>query len=86
MVHFQSVGQIMHPRSTLVRVRDDHHLVSSIDQLGGELIDVTLDSSGLWEKEVADHGNVVRHCDAPPTRGLGWISVKANKRMMNRMS
>ena len=42
---------------------DDDDFVSSIDELGGQLVDVAFDSSWLWEEEVADHSDIVRHSD-----------------------
>lgn len=42
---------------------DDDDLVATIDELGGELVDVAFNAAGLGEKEVADHGDVVRHLD-----------------------
>ena len=61
VVDLETVGQIMHSRTPFVRMRDDHNLVSSIDQLSGKLIDMAFHSPWLWEEEVADHSDVVRH-------------------------
>lgn len=64
MVDLQTVGEVVHPSTTLVCVSDDYHFVASINQFGGELVDVAFDSSWLWEEEVTDHSDVVRHLDA----------------------
>lgn len=61
MVDFEAIREVSYASSSFVRVGNDNDLVSSIDELCGELVDVALDSSWLWEEEVADHGNVVRH-------------------------
>ena len=61
MVDFEPIGQVSYSRSPFVCVCDDDDLVTSIDQLGGKLINVRFDSARLGEEEVADHGNVVRH-------------------------
>ena len=63
MVDFEAIRKISDTGSILVRVRDDYNFVSSVDELRRELIDVTFDSSWLWKEEVANHGNVIRHCD-----------------------
>ena len=61
MVDLKPIRQVSYPRSPFVCMCDDDDLVTSIDQLGGKLVDVRFDSPGLGEEEVADHGNVVRH-------------------------
>ena len=63
MIHFEPIGQISDTSSSLVGMCDDDHLVAAIDEFGGELIDVAFNAAGLGEKEVADHGDVVRHLD-----------------------
>jgi hypothetical protein len=62
MVDFEAIREIAHASSPFVCVRYDDDFVSSVDELGGELVDVTLDSSGLGEEEVADHGDIIWHC------------------------
>ena len=61
MVDFKTIGEIAHACPSLVCMGDDYHFVSAIDQLGGELIDVALDSTGLRKEKIADHGNIIRH-------------------------
>ena len=61
MVDFEAIRKISYAGPPFVCVRYDYDLVSSVDELGGELIDVTFDAAGLGKEEVADHGNVVRH-------------------------
>ena len=63
MIYFEAIGQVSNACAALVCVRDNDHLVATIDELGRELVDVTLDSSGLREEEVADHGDIVRHVE-----------------------
>lgn len=43
---------------------DDYHFVAAINELRGDLVDVTFDSSWLGKEEVANHGNIVRHYGA----------------------
>lgn len=59
MINFQAVSEIPNPRSTFVGVRDDDDFVAAVDELGGELVNVRFDATGLGEEEVADHGNAV---------------------------
>ena len=61
MVYLEAVGEISDSTTTFIGVGDYHHLVTSIDKLGGKLIDMTFDSAGLREEEIADHGNIVWH-------------------------
>lgn len=42
---------------------DDDDLVAAVDELGGELVNMGFDAARLWEEEVADHGDVVGHCE-----------------------
>lgn len=61
VINFEPIGQVPYSCSPFVRMSDDDDLVTSIDQLGGKLIDVRFDAAWLREEEVADHGNIVRH-------------------------
>ena len=63
MVDFEAVREIPHSRAPVVGVRYNDDFVSSIDELGGELVDMTFDSARLGEEEIADHGDIVRHSD-----------------------
>lgn len=64
MIDLQTVGEVVYTGTTFVCMRDDYHFVTSIDQFGRELVDVTFNSSWLGEEEVTDHSDVVRHLDA----------------------
>lgn len=63
MINFQAVGEVVYTGTTLVSMGNDYYLMASIDQFGGQLVDVTFDSSWLGKEEVTDHGDVVRHLD-----------------------
>ena len=63
MVDFETVREIPDTRSSLIGMGDDDDFVAAIDELGRELIDVAFNAAGLGEEEVADHGDVVRHCE-----------------------
>ena len=63
MVDFEAVREIPHSRAPFVGVRYNDDFVSSIDELRGELVDMTFDSARLGEEEIADHGDIVRHSD-----------------------
>lgn len=63
MVNFESICQVSNTLSTFICMRDDDDFMAPVYELGGQLIDVTLDASRLREEEVADHSNVVRHSD-----------------------
>lgn len=65
MVYLQTVGQVMHSCPAPVGVSDHDHLMSSIDELGCELIDMTLYPPWLRVEEVT------HHCDAVPRRHAG---------------
>ena len=60
VIDLESIRKIAHAGPSFVCVGDDDDFVASIDELGGQLIDVTLNTSWLREEEVADHGNIVR--------------------------
>ena len=61
MVDFETIGEIADTCPSFVGVCYDDHFVSSIDELRGELVDVTFDSTRLGEEEIADHRDLVRH-------------------------
>ena len=42
---------------------DYDDFMAAIDELGRELIDMAFNATGLGKKEVADHGDVVRHVE-----------------------
>lgn len=45
MVYFESIRQIADTSASLIGVRHDDDLVTTVDELGGELIDVTLNAA-----------------------------------------
>ncbi len=75
MVDLETIRKISNTSSPFIRVGDDDDFVATIDELGRELVDVAFNAAGLREKEVADHGDVVRHFEG--FQGLGskviWI-------------
>lgn len=79
VVDFQAVREVANASAALICVRYDYDFVSSIDELGGELVDVAFYSSGGREEEVADHSNVVRHVgglEAPMLSTVGHWSAQ----------
>lgn len=63
VIDLEAIREIPHTSATFVCMCYDDDLMPSVDELGGELVNMTLDSAWLWKEEVADHGNIVRHCD-----------------------
>ena len=61
MIHFQSICEVPNSRSALVGMRDNDNFVTPVDQLRGELVYVTFDSTRLGKEEVTDHSNAIRH-------------------------
>ena len=61
MIDLEAVGQVTDASATLVLVCDDDDLVATVNELLRQLVDVTLDTSGLREEKIADHGDVIRH-------------------------
>ena len=61
MVYLEAVGEIPDSTTAFIGVGDYHHLMASIDKLGGKLVDMAFDSAGLREEEIADHGDIVWH-------------------------
>ena len=61
MIYLQTVGKIANPSPPFVSMCDNDDFVTSIDELGGNLIDMTLHAAGLRKEKVADHGNIVGH-------------------------
>ena len=55
MVDLETIGKVSDPSPTGVSMCDNDYFVTAIDQLGRQLVYVTLDSSGLREEEVTDH-------------------------------
>jgi hypothetical protein len=61
VVDLEAIREISNTGSTFVCMGDDYDLVSSVNELGGELVDVAFDSSWLGKEEVADQRNIVWH-------------------------
>jgi hypothetical protein len=61
MIDFEAIREIPYTGSPLICVCYNDDFVSTINEFGGELVDVTFDSSGLGKEEVADHCDIVRH-------------------------
>ena len=61
MVDFEAVCEVPDAGSALICMGNDHHFVTTVDQLCGKLIDMAFDSSWLREEEVADHSDIVWH-------------------------
>ena len=63
VVHFQTIRQVSYPSTIFIGMSDNDDFVPSIYKLSRELIYMAFDSSCLREEEVANHCNIVRHCD-----------------------
>ena len=61
MVDLQSIGKIAHSSTSFISMSDYNDLVTSVNKLRRELIDVTFDTAWLREEEIADHGDIVGH-------------------------
>ena len=61
VIDLEAIRKISNTGSSFIRVGDDDDFVATIDELGRELVDVAFNAAGLGEKEIADHGDVVRH-------------------------
>lgn len=59
MVHLETIGEISNTGPPWVLVGDYDDLVATVNQFGGQLINVALDSSWLREEEVANHSDVI---------------------------
>jgi len=76
MVDLEAIRTISDSLPAFVCVRDYDHLMSSVDEFRGELVDMTLNASGLGKKEVAHHGDVVG-CPGCPGCILSMAEVMA---------
>lgn len=63
VIDLQTVGEIADSCATFVGVGDYDNFMAPVDEFGRELVDVGFDAAGLREEEVADHGDVVGHCE-----------------------
>lgn len=61
VVDFEAIGEISNSCSSVASMCNYYDFVSAIDEFGGELVDVTFNSSWLGKEVVADHSNVVGH-------------------------
>ncbi len=61
VIDLETIGEVSYSCTAPIRMSNDDHFVAAVDQLCGQLVDVTLNSSWLREEEVADHGDVIRH-------------------------
>ena len=61
IVHLETIREVSYASSFFVGVGDDYNLVTAVDKLRRDLVDMAFDSSRLGKEEVADHGNIVRH-------------------------
>jgi len=77
MVDFEAIREIADTGAPIVRVSNDYHLVSTVDELGGELVDVALDAAGLGKEEVADQGYIVRGSGGGGSRALAIATATA---------
>lgn len=59
MIDLEPIRKVSDSGSSFICMSDYNNFVTSIDEFGGELVDVTFDAAGLGEEEVADHCNVV---------------------------
>jgi hypothetical protein len=78
MVDLEAIRKVSYSCPSFVCVGYDYNLVSSIDELRGELVNMTFDSSGLREEEVADHGDIIRHGD-----GDGYANQLVSSEILN---
>ena len=76
VVDLEAVGEIADAGAAFVGVGDDDDFVAAVDELGGELVDVAFNAAGLGEKEVADHGDVVRHFQGFGNSGSTEFSMR----------
>ncbi len=65
VVDLEAVGEVADAFAIVMGVGDDDDLVAAVYELAGELVNVRLNTSGLGEEEVADHGDVVRLAGHP---------------------
>lgn len=86
MIDLEAIGQVANASATLVLMCDDNDLVATINELLRQLVDVTLDTPGLREEEVADHGDVVRHDGDCIVVGcaVGQVGASSRQRLLPR--
>jgi hypothetical protein len=61
VVDLETVREISHTGSSFIGVSYNYDFVSSIDKLGGELVDVTLYTTWLRKEKIANHCDIVGH-------------------------
>ena len=61
MVDLETIGEIPNTSPPFICMGDDDDFVATIDEFSRELVDVAFNATGLGEKEVADHRDIVWH-------------------------
>lgn len=61
VVDFETIGEVADTSAAFVGMGYNDDLVATVDEFGGELVDVRFDAAGLGEEEVGDHGDVIGH-------------------------
>lgn len=59
VIDFESIRKITDACASIVGVRYDDNFMAPVNQLRRQLVDMTFDSSWLWEEEVTDHGDII---------------------------
>lgn len=80
VVDLEAIRKISNTTSSFICMGDDDDFMATIDELGRELVDVAFNAAGLGEKEVADHGDIVRHFEGFQGSGSNgnWIEDRKN--------
>lgn len=80
VVDLEAIRKISNTTSSFICMGDDDDFMATIDELGRELVDVAFNAAGLGEKEVADHGDIVRHFEGFQYSGSNgnWIEYRKN--------
>ena len=61
MVDLEAIGKVPNTSPPFIGMGDDDDFMATVDELGRELVDVAFNAAGLGKKEIADHGDIVRH-------------------------
>ena len=82
MVDLEAVGEVADTGAPFVSMGDDDDFMAAVDQFCRELVDVAFHPARLGEEEVADHGDVERHCGgAVETGRMGNASSRFGERI-----
>ena len=73
MVDLETVRKIPNASPPFIRMGDDDDFVATVDKFCRELVDVAFNAAGLGEKEVADHGDIVRHLGGLKIQVIGSV-------------